>query len=265
MTHSPGAAFRTGKVPAGQYTLDYAEAAPAEPTVTIVSLPGSAGLEMSTAKDDLAQRHRVIEINPPGWGDRDDVRTRYHQNELGPLLVEAVNQLVDSPFYLIGTSMGGTNALYVASLLPDRVQGVVLEGSMVPILPSEDLREVPSAGPTPEDGEYPLPDPHPRKPWGTKEYIARQMANRLRLFKWLEVDLQASSALATVVDRKIPVLALLGDKDEILHASQEKRFRQQLPHAMFHLVEEGTHDLQNTVPESFVAMVEEFIATTVRA
>ncbi|GAA4025277.1 alpha/beta hydrolase [Streptomyces plumbiresistens] len=264
MTQTPGAVFRTATVPAGEYTLNYAEAGPAEPTATIISLPGSAGLEMSTAKDALAERYRVIEINPPGWGDRDDVRTRFHQSELGPLLVEAINQLVDGPFYVLGTSLGGTNALYVASLLPDQVLGVILDASMAPILPSEDLREAPSSGPAPEEGEYPLPEPHPRKPWGTKEVIARQMANRLRLFNWIEPDMQATSAIATIADRKIPVLALLGDKDEILHAGQEQRFREQLPHARFHLIEEGTHDLQNTAPETFVALVKEFIAPAAR-
>ncbi|WP_083888042.1 alpha/beta fold hydrolase [Nocardia asiatica] len=256
MTQSPGTPFHEGTVTTEQHTLVFAEAAPAHPKSTIVSLPGSAGLEMSTAKDVLAQRHRVVEINPPGWGERNDVTERSHQSTLGPVLAAAIEELVTGPFYLLGTSMGGANALYVASLLPDRTQGVILEGSMAPVLPPEDMHPMPSP---PEDGGYPLPAPHPRKPWATKDFVMNQMLNRARLFEITEVDMDAADAIAKVVEHHIPVLALLGDADEILRPSQEKRIRERIPHAQFHLVGGGGHDLQNTAPEIFVELVEEFV------
>jgi hypothetical protein len=34
-----------------------------------------------------------------------------------------------------------------------------------------------------------------------------------------------------------------------------------LPHADFRLVPSGAHDLQNTVPDAFVNLVEDFIAS----
>lgn len=176
-----------------------------------------------------------------------------------PEMAGEIDQLVNGPFFVLGTSMGGTNALYVASLLPDRVRGVILEGSMTPLLPEEDLRHVPSDEPAPEDGEYPLPDPHPRKPWATAPFMAQQMANRFRMFKWVEPDLQGTSAIKTVAELRVPVLALLGDNDGILFPSQAQRFREQLPDAQFHLVPEGGHDLQNTAPEKFLTLVEGFI------
>jgi len=261
-TTTPGSAFVRGTVEAGGYTLDHASAGPDQPEATIVSLPGSAGLEMSIAKDRLVARYRVVEINPPGWGGRDDVSTRMHQSELGPILSSAVEQLVDGPFYLLGTSMGGSNALYVAAALPDRVLGIVLEGGMAPSRP-EDLRmpppPEPGAGP---EASYPTPATDPRKPWATPEYVAGQMAVRMRMFGWVEPDMRASDAIALVRHRNIPVLALLGDEDEILAPTQEVRFREELPHADFRLVPTGGHDLQNTVPQAFVALVDDFIAST---
>lgn len=258
----PGSAFVHTTVEAGGYTLDYASASPDRPETTIVSLPGSAGLEMSTAKDRLVARYRVVEINPPGWGARDDVDTRMHQSQLGPVLTEAVEQLVDGPFHLLGTSMGGANALYVAAALPDRVRGIVLEGGMAPSTP-EDLRMPPPPEPGNEpEASYPAPVTDPRKPWATPEYVAGQMAVRMRMFGWVEPDMRASEAIAVVRERQIPVLALLGQDDEILAPSQEARFRAELPHADFRLVEGGAHDLQNTVPDSFVDLVEAFIAST---
>lgn len=76
----PGAAFARATLPVAGFTLHYAEAAPAAPLGTIVSLPGSAGLEMSTAKDRLAERYRVVEITPPGLG-RPDGRVPAHAPE----------------------------------------------------------------------------------------------------------------------------------------------------------------------------------------
>jgi pimeloyl-ACP methyl ester carboxylesterase len=259
----PGSAFAYGTVQAGGYTLDYASAGPENPEAVIVSLPGSAGLEMSTAKDRLAARYRVVEINPPGWGARDDVDTRMHQSQLGPVLTEAIEQLVDGPFFLIGTSMGGSNALYVAAALPDRVRGIVLEGGMAPSRP-EDLRMPPPPEPGSDAGpeaSYPAPVTDPRKPWATPEYVTGQMAVRMRMFGWIEPDMQASEAIAAVRERHIPVLALLGDDDEIIAPTQELRFRDELPHADFRLVPTGAHDLQNTVPGAFVDLVEGFIAS----
>jgi pimeloyl-ACP methyl ester carboxylesterase len=258
----PGGDFVSGTVESHGYTLDYAWAGPKHPEATIVSLPGSAGMEMSTAKDLLIGRYRVIEVNPPGWGARDDIDTHMHQSELGPILAEAIGQLVDGPFFIIGTSMGGTNALYVAAELPQRVQGIILEGSMVPSRPA-DLHMPP---PTPGDEgatevSYPEPVVDPRKPWATPEYVAQQMATRMRMFHWIEPAMDAPAAVAAVRASRVPVLGLLGDDDEILAPTQELRFREEFPGADFQLVPTGRHDLQNTVPAAFVYLVSDFIAS----
>ncbi|WP_157117597.1 alpha/beta fold hydrolase [Nocardia vaccinii] len=164
---------------------------------------------------------------------------RTHQSTLGPLLAVAVEKLVGGPCYLLGTPMGGVHALYVGSLLPERVLGVVLEGSMAPALPGEDL--YPCAG-----GNPPTVDTRYRtralvRPWATAEFVGQQMANRTRMFGFF--DMEAADAIETIADHEIPVLALLGADDEILRPTQEQRIRERIPHAEFHLVEGGAHDL----------------------
>ncbi|MGD6749744.1 alpha/beta fold hydrolase [Streptomyces sp. BH105] len=260
MVNVPGSAFRRGTVPAGEFTLDYAEAGPSDAPVTLVSLPGSAGLEMSTAKDRLIDTYRVIEINPPGWGGKTDVNRPLPQSELGDLLAEAATTLVDGPFVVLGTSMGGANALYLTARSTDRVRGIVLEGSMSPARP-EDLRMPPAdEETTPKDpADYPLPPVHRNKPWATHAYMRRQMADRMAMFRWTQADMEATSAITVIRDRRLPVLALLGDADEILLSTQEKTVRETLPRADFRLVPEGGHDLQNTVPDAFVSLTRAFI------
>jgi pimeloyl-ACP methyl ester carboxylesterase len=268
MTTAPGATFRHGTVRAGGFTLDYAEAGPADAEVTLVSFPGSAGIEMSTAKDDLARRHRVVEINPPGWGGREDLARPMPVGEIGTVLGEAANQLVDGTYFIIGTSMGGVNAIHAAAQYPDRVRGVILEGGMAPAQ-LEDLIVPPPVVPendaTAAEGEgepaYPVPPFDPRKPWATEEFVRTQMENRFKMFRWVTPEFLPEEALARVADSKIPVLALLGDQDEILRPTQAAAFAQYLPHADFQLVPGGPHDLQNILPEEFVTRVERFIAS----
>ncbi|WP_216896777.1 alpha/beta fold hydrolase [Nocardia alni] len=264
----PGAAFRTGTVRSGEFTLDYAEAGPADAATVIVSLPGSAGLEKSTAKDRLAQRYRVVEINPPGWGSAPEVGRPMPQAEIGRILAEAATQLVDGPFFVIGTSMGGANALHLTAQLRDRVSGIVLEGSMAPASPADLRNPPPPPGDSPagadESGDVAYPEPviHPNKPWATKEYVARQMADRMRMFRWTEPDMLADTAIAAIDWNSTPILALLGDGDEILLPSVEDTIRAAIPSAEFRLIPGGMHDLQNTVPDEFVRLVEGFVSTT---
>lgn len=254
MVEQPGSTYIHSQIEAGGFVLDYASAGPDAPEATIVSFPGSAGLEMSIAKDMLAARYRVVEINPPGWGGKTDVDRILPQSELSTILAEAATQLVDGPFVLLGTSMGGTNALYASTVLGDRVRGIISEGGMAPSRP-EDLR----VGPDPAEGEYPVPPLHPRKPWATAEYQRQQMANRMAMFRWTEPDLTAEAAVEAVRESRLPILYLLGSRDEVLETSQKDTVAAALPHAQYIIVDDGGHDLQNTAPEAFVAQVEAFI------
>jgi pimeloyl-ACP methyl ester carboxylesterase len=261
----PGEQFKHGSVDAGGFALDVAEAGPSKPKAVIVSLPGSAGLEMSTAKDILSKTYRVIEINPPGWGGKTDLARQMTQRELGALLAEAVGRLVQDTFFLIGTSMGGANALYLAEATPSRVAGILQEGSMAPCRP-EDLRSGPMTAEMFENmvrsmqagdmSDYPFPPPHPKKSWASNDYVARQMINRGKMMALVAPDFAATSALQVVRERRIPVLALLGDEDPILKPSLEQTYQRELPHAKFRLVKGGEHDLQNTATDEFVAAVE---------
>lgn len=267
----PGEKFQHGTVPAGEFTLDYAEAGPSDASVTIVSFPGSAGLELSVAKDVLAQKYRVIEINPPGWGGRTDLARAMTMAEVGELLAEAANQLVPGGYYLIGTSMGGAGAIHAAAKNPDRVLGVILEGAMAPVQP-EDLQGPPPS-PSAADAQaaegderpaapaYPLPPVDPHKPWATHDYIRQQMENRFKMFHWVTMDMLPKETLASLTEQATPVLWLLGDEDEILKPSTRKTVAVYLPAADARSLH-GTHDLQNTAAEEFIALVEEFIGKT---
>jgi pimeloyl-ACP methyl ester carboxylesterase len=278
----PGKAFKEGHVEAGGFRLHYKEAGPKNAPV-LISLPGSAGLEMSRAKDILIREYRIIELNPPGWGDDAELTREMNQDEIGKILGEAANKLTSGKYHVLGTSMGGGNALWLAVQYPERVKSIVLEGSMAPTRPADlgmpmiyraDIRKrqesgtsaPPPAGPPPGPppaggaGQYPTPATDPAKPWATPEYMSKQMAVRFRLFKWVQTDVGTPELLAKVRAMNIPILGLVGDKDGIIKPGVGSYYHEVLPTAKFVLIPGGAHDLQNSQTDSFVREVRKFLA-----
>jgi pimeloyl-ACP methyl ester carboxylesterase len=262
----PGKEFKDGYVEVGGFRLHYREAGPRNAPV-IISLPGSAGLEMSRAKDHLIRDYRVIEINPPGWGDDPELKREMNQDEIGKLLGEAANKLVKSKYYVLGTSMGGANALWLASQFPKRVKAIVLEGSMAParlsdlhgqMIYRENVRKMLANAPA-GGAAYPTPPADPAKPWATAAYNGKQMAQRFRMMQWVQADLGSSELFASVRKSGIPILAMVGDRDAILKPTIDSYYREVLPAAKFKLVAGGGHDLQNTQTDAFVQAVASFL------
>jgi pimeloyl-ACP methyl ester carboxylesterase len=191
------------------------------------------------------------------------------QEEIGKLLAEAAEKLVSGSYFLIGTSMGGTNALWFAYHAPTRVRGIILEGSMAPSV-LEDLTRPPiskeqreamarAVDVTSGAPSFPAPPAHPRKPWATADFFRGQMAKRGAMMRWVETDLAASAAVAKMRELNMPILVLLGSKDAIMKPRQEETCKKELPQSRFVLVDGAEHDIQNTAPEEFVRLIEEFI------
>jgi pimeloyl-ACP methyl ester carboxylesterase len=265
---TPGKGFVAGHVEVRGFSIRYAEAGPRN-APTIVSLPGSAGLEMSTAKDQLARTFHVIELQPPGWGDSPELTRPMEQSELGEILGEAANTLVRGRYHLLGTSMGGANALYLTARFPDRVKSLTLEGSMAParladlgtpMIYRDQVRQMLAAGGPP--GGYPAPPAHPNKPWATPEFTRAQMAARFRMMQWVQADTGAPPLFEKVRASNVPILAMVGDHDAILKLSLQQYYVETLPKARFVVVPGGEHDLQNTQPEFFAREVAAHVRRT---
>ncbi|MEQ6335697.1 alpha/beta hydrolase [Sphingobium sp. MK2] len=260
----PGKDFKRGTVESYGYVVPYAEAGEGE---VVVFLPGSAGLEMSTAKDMLSAEYRVIELDPPGWGETPQVTARMKQRQLAVILADALIELGVETCHLVGTSMGCTNAMWIAEQFPDRVQSLVLEGPML-FYRSEDLANpdegpiiaLRNGAPPPDVSAYPAPPAHPNKPWATADFFREQMKKRFKMFRWTDhpADNRAIERFANAT--VIPITLALGTQDEILKPCYADRFAEVVPSARITMIEGGTHDLQNTAPLAFVNVVKDAIA-----
>ncbi len=270
----PGKEFKDGYIEVSGFRIHYKEAGPKNGPV-LISLPGSAGLEMSRAKDHMINQYHIIELNPPGWADDPELTREMDQDEIGKILGQAANQLVSGKYAVLGTSMGGANALWLAVQYPQRVKSIVLESSMAPTRQADlfspmiyraDVRKSLAAGQNPMGaargagpGSYPAPPTDPAKPWATPEFMGQQMAQRFKMFKWVQADMGTQQLFSKIRATNIPVLGLIGDKDGIIKPSVESYYREVLPNAKFVLVPGGNHDLQNSQTDAFVAQVSQFL------
>lgn len=262
----PGKDFTRGVAASFGYEVPYAEAGKGE---TLVFLPGSAGLEMSTAKDMLAADFRVIELDPPGWGDTPQVAARMKQRQLAVILAEALDELGVEEYHLVGTSMGCTNAMWLACQFPGKVRSIVLEGPMLFYRPEDlvnpdegPILALRNGAPPPDVSAYPAPPPHPNKPWATVEFFRDQMNKRFKMFRWTDHPADNSEIERFANGTDIPITLALGTADEILKPGYADRFAEVVPSARVVMVEGGTHDLQNTAPEAFVDAVRHGIAAS---
>jgi len=255
----PGADFKRGVVSAFGYEVPFAEAGTGD---AIISLPASAGLEMSKAKDMLARDYRVIELDPPGWGETPSVAAAMKQRHLAAILAAAVEEIGIERYIVMGTSLGGVNALWLARQFPDRVSAMVLEAPMA-FYRQEDLinpeaekmiQAIRSGALSRYDADIPPPPVHPQKPWATTDFFHEQMRRRFKMFRF--TDTSENAALEPFArSMSIPTTLVLGTEDEFLKPNYAARLSSIIPNLKVKIVEGATHDIQNTGADAFVQAV----------
>lgn len=257
MITRPGAGFVHGTVDVFGHAVGHASAGAGDDVLVIC--PGSAGSDASWAKDQLAQRMRVVELNPPGWGGTPPLVHKIDQRELSVVLAAAIRSLGITRYHLHGASMGGVTALWLAVQFPDRVRSLSMEGSMAFVreenLVSPEniriLRDMVERN-DPDGSGYPRAAPHPRKAWSDDSFIRAQMRKRIPMMRMLTHDHEAELA-SLMQGFQVPTLVLLGDQDELLRPNHLARWHEVYPRARTQLIAGAAHDIQNTEPEQLVA------------
>jgi Predicted hydrolases or acyltransferases (alpha/beta hydrolase superfamily) len=257
-----GVGDRPGEVAADQtvevfgHTVHYAVRGAGD--AVLVVCPGSAGAGGSWAKDQLATRLRVIELNPPGWGGTPKLSAKIDQRDLAVLVAAAVEALGIERYHLHGASMGGVTALWLANQFPSRVRTLSLEGDMN-FVREEDLvnpagvrvlADMVARG-DPDGEGYPRAEIHPRKPWMDEEHFREQMRKRIPMMQML-TNLHEDELLHRLPEYEVPTIVLLGDRDELLRPTHLDRWRAVHPVVSTVLLRGAAHDVQNTEPEQLV-------------
>jgi pimeloyl-ACP methyl ester carboxylesterase len=252
VAEAPGAAFTQGTVTADGFTVRYFEAGSGSP---IVVLPGAGGPRFTVALDLLARGHRVILIELPGWGEEPNTRTETLA-QLADTAAEAVQAIGIERYHLLGTSMGGATAVWVALNHPERLLSLVLEAPATfrvgatppgPGVPPEEMvrrfRVHPERVPA-----FDAPDPAAQaKFWPLVEKL---LASRP------EYDEEVAALLPSCGVR---TLVLFGDEDGVVPAANGRIFRRLMPNSVYLLVHQAAHDIQGDRAEAFAETVADFV------
>src|SRR5262245_7249678 len=101
------------------------EAGPPRPAGAVVMLEGMTW-GLSTLRDALARKYRVIALERPGFGESPTNTRSQSVPELANTVAQAAAQLVPEAYTLIGTSFGAHVALWQTLQSPAKVEALVL-------------------------------------------------------------------------------------------------------------------------------------------
>jgi pimeloyl-ACP methyl ester carboxylesterase len=242
--------FREDHVEVDGFRIRYLTAGGGAP---LVHLHGAGGLRLSPSHHLLAERHRVIAFEMPGFGASAENKTTADQADLARTMAKAAGALGLDRFNLWGTSFGGKTALWLAAQAPERVSALVLEA--------------PAA----------IRAPGGRAPSGTPDQVARMLfAHPERVPPMPPVDPAIQAQTARFVGRlrgperdpklealmpglQIPTLVLFGTVDRVISPQMGRHYKTLLPNCNLILVYDAGHAIATDRPEAFCEAVGDFL------
>ncbi len=100
----------------------------------VVLLPGwpETGQAYSDVFPTLAARHRVVVLDPPGLGNSAPSPKGYDTAEVSRMLADAVKDVTEGSYHLVGHDVGAWIAYAWAAQFPERLKSLTLLDSAVP-------------------------------------------------------------------------------------------------------------------------------------
>src|SRR5690349_10536010 len=115
--------FTERHIEADGFEIRYMEAGEGPP---LVCFHGAGGLRLSRGHELLAERHRLIALEAPGFGASPVNQRSRSMMELAATMEAAIGALHLERFSLWGISFGGKLALSLAIRAPERLEALVL-------------------------------------------------------------------------------------------------------------------------------------------
>ncbi len=248
---SPGANFAERFVEADGFRIRYLEAGTGPP---LICFHASGGPRLSRGHDLLAERHRVILFEAPGFGQSAVNERTSSVPELARTMATAVATLGIERYSVWGTSFGGRVACWLAVQYPERLDALVLVAPAA-ILPEGHASR--TAG-VPLEDRAGLYFAHPeRQPPSTPDpdVIAKQEA-LLRRIRGPNRDADLEAGLAGL---NVPTLVLFGTEDRLIPTEMGRVYREIMPSSYLIYVYDAGHHIDADRPEAFAGVVSDFL------
>lgn len=249
-THRTTSAFREHFVAADGFHIRYLEAGQGEP---IIHFHGAGGLRLYRSHELLAQKHRVVLFEVPGFGDSEANERSQSVEDLGRTMAEAVTRLGIDRFNLMGNSFGGRLALWTALQAPERIHRLVLVAPAA-ILPENHTRPRDLSLEERLRRLFAHPERVNLPPPVSPEVLAKQNALTGRLAVPSREALEAGMA-----SFQPPVLVVWGTDDRMIPSEMGRVYVDKLPTAFFVLLYDAGHEADADRPEAFADLVTDFI------
>ena len=232
--------FREGYVEADGFRIRYLEAGQGSP---LVHLHGARGPRLTPAHDLLSGRHRVVILEMPGFGQSaENTRTR-SMPELASTMAHATRKLGLETFNLLGTSFGGTAALWLALQEQARVLALVLEAPAA-IRPTE-LPASSRSGPA--------------RPAAIAASEAAPRAETQALVSRLRGPARDPDLEGRLQELTTPTLVLLGTRDDVTPPEMGRSYKELIPSCHLVFVYDAAHGISTDRPEAFAEVVADFL------
>lgn len=230
--------------------------------------------------DALAQHHRVIAIDRPGFGYSERPRDRiWDATEQAKLFAATLGRLAIPSATVVGHSFGALCAIALALEAPHLVDNLVLLGGYY--YPTQRPTRLSDAAAIPGVGEVmnytasalatratlgklqqrkfsPQPVAEAFSQAVPKELLLRPSQMFAEAAESLSIANEAERLSPRYGELKLPVSLLAGDEDAALvTAEQSAKLHAALPHSRLKIIERAGHMLHYAAPQTVIAAIEE--------
>jgi pimeloyl-ACP methyl ester carboxylesterase len=201
----------------------------------------------------LAKKYRVIAFEMPGFGQSPANTTSQSLKDLAQAMAQAVAQLRLDPYALIGTSFGGTVALWQAFQAPQQVDLLVLiaptamlpEGYTIPIVAPDQIAKL----------LYAHPKHLPTQLQADPAKIIAEMT-LLQRFQGASRDTELEEKLDQV---QTQTLVVFGTADRLVPPAMGRIYREQMPNCHYVMVYDAGHMIAAERPEALITTLTDFL------
>ena len=233
------------------FRIRYWESGPPRPVGAVVMLEGMTW-GLSTLRDALVQKYRVIALELPGFGESLANTRSQSVQELANTVAQAAAQVVPENYTLIGTSFGANVALWQTLQAPGKVEALVL------IAPTAIL---PATGPlagTPEETAKRL-FAHPEKARGLPSVDPAIVAKEQALVQRLTGGMHDAEAERRLGEIPCATLVLFGSEEKMVAPEAARLYRARIPNSNIAFVYDAGHLIEAERPEALVNAVSDYV------
>jgi 3-oxoadipate enol-lactonase len=230
------------------FEIRYLEAGHGTP---LVCFHGAGGLRLSHAHELLAERHRVIAFETPGFGGSPVNQRSKSMMELAATMGAAITALNLERFSLWGISFGGKLALSLAVQAPERLDALVLAAPAA-------IRR--GSAPLPRGPQIlELLYAHPERRLDKTPLAPEVEAQQRELVERLIGPPRDAELEDAMRELRVPTLVLFGTEDRLTPPELGRHYREILPCCQFVIVYDAAHAIYDDRPEAFAAIVADFL------